>query len=175
MTPTQILTKQTKDAYDWTNKLIVAVPTEKWDILANGIESSLSWQMGHQIVSIYYHTIMTTVGHIPELIEDLNLREYTKKCGYDTHAKDMVGVFEPNQLLAHLKQMQGRSLGIIESLSENDLHEAVKPTKVPHPIAKTKFEAIDWNVKHTMWHCGQIATWKRMVDRPQDYGLKKPN
>ena len=175
MTEIQTLTKQTENAFEWTNKLIVSVPTEKWDILANGIGSNLSWQVGHQIISIYYHTIMTTVGHISELIDKLNLRQYTEICGYDTFAKDMVGKTNPKQLKEHLEYMQGQSLGVIKSLSENDLRKAVKPTKVPHPVAKTKFEAIDWNIKHTMWHCGQIATLKRIVDHPYDYGLKKPD
>ena len=72
--------------------------------------------------------------------------------------------------LEHLKLMQLQSLGVIDSLSENDLRKPVEPTKVPHPIAKTKFDAIDWNIKHTMWHCGQIATIKRIVDNYFDYG-----
>lgn len=78
MTEIQILTKQTENAFEWTNKLIDSVPHEKWDIIVDGIESNLSWQVGHQIVSIYYHTIMTTVGHISEIIEKVNLRGYTK-------------------------------------------------------------------------------------------------
>ncbi|MDC6364531.1 MULTISPECIES: DinB family protein [Flavobacteriaceae] len=175
MTTVQILTKQTENAFEWTNKLIVSVPFEKWEILANGIDSNLSWQVGHQIISIYYHTMMTTVGHIPELIEKLDLRKYTKSCGYDTLAKDMVGQTNPQQLQEDLEYMQGQSLKIIKSLSENDLQEAVEPTKVPHPVATTKFDAIDWNIKHTMWHCGQIATWKRIVDHAHDFGVKKPS
>ena len=174
MTEIQILAKQTKNAYEWTNKLIAPVPTEKWDILADGIGSNLSWQVGHQIISIYYHTIMTTVGHIPDLIEKLNLRQYTETSGYDTFAKDMIGKTSPKELKAHLEYIQGQSLRIIESLTVSDLWKAVEPTKVPHPVAKTKFEAIDWNIKHTMWHCGQIAILKRMVDHPHDFGVKKP-
>nr|WP_299000084.1 DinB family protein [uncultured Allomuricauda sp.] len=173
MNEIQILTTQTKNAFEWTNMLITMVPHGKWDTIANGIESNLSWQVGHQIISIYYHTIMTTVGHIPELIEKLNLRFYTELCNYNTFAKEMVGKTNPEQLMEHLEYMQERSLGVIESLSKNDLQKAVKPTKVPHPVAKTKFEAIDWNIKHTMWHCGQIATWKRIVYRAHDFGVKQ--
>lgn len=117
---------------------------------------------------------MTTVGHIPELIENLNLRLYTEHCNYNTFAKDMVGRTEPKQLMEHLKIMQEQSLTVIGSLSENDLQKTVEPTKVPHPVAKIKFEAIDWNIKHTMWHCGQIATIKRIVDNSYDYGIKRP-
>lgn len=174
MTEIEILIEQTKKAYEWTNKLVFSVPYEKWDELAKGIDSNISWQVGHHVISMYYHTIMTTVGHIPELIEKLNLRRYTKLCGYDTGPKDMVGTMDSKELREHLLLMQDKSLEIIESLATNDLWEPVKPTKVQHPVAKTKFEAIDWNIKHTMWHCGQIATLKRMVDTPHDFGVKKP-
>ena len=173
MTEKQILTKQTEHAFEWTNKLIASIPMEKWDVVAEGIGSNINWQVGHQIISIYYHTIMTTVGHIPELIEKLNLRQYTKLCGYDTFAKDMEGKMNPEELEGHLKYMQGQSLKVIDSLSADELHHPVEPTKVPHPVAKTKFEAIDWNINHTMWHCGQISTLKRIVDRPFDFGLKR--
>ena len=84
----------------------------------------------------------------------------------------MAGAFEPDRLRSDLAFMQEGSLEIIHSLSEGDLHKALEPLKDPHPVAKTKFEAIDWNIKHTMWHCGQMASWKRMVDQPYDYGLK---
>ena len=173
MTELQTLIKQTENAFEWTNKLIVSVPMDKWDVMADGIESNVSWQVGHQIISIYYHTIMTTVGHISELIENLDLRLYTKICNYNTFASDMVGKTDSKQLLEHLKLMQEQSLAVISSLSEDELQNAVEPTKVPHPVAKTKFDAIDWNIKHTMWHCGQIATIKRIVDNSFDYGIKK--
>lgn len=175
MTEIEVLIKQTGSAYDWTNKLMVSVPIQKWGFIAGAVGSHINWQIGHQIISIYYHTIMTTVGHIPELIEKMNLRQYTKLCGYDTFAKDMTELSDPEKLKEDLKQMQDKSLEVISSLSENDLWESVEPTKVPHPVAKTKFEAIDWNIKHTMWHCGQMAVLKRMVDRPYDYGLQKRN
>lgn len=175
MTEIEVLIKQTESAYDWTNKLMASVPIQKWEIMASGVESNINWQVGHQTVSIYYHTIMTTVGHIPELIEELNLRQYTKLCGYDTLAKDMGELGDSESLQEDLKQMQHKSLSVISSLKETDLWKPVEPTKVPHPVAITKFEAIDWNVKHTMWHCGQMATIKRMIDQSYDYGLQKRN
>lgn len=116
---------------------------------------------------------MTTVGHIPDVIEKLNLRQYTEMCNYDTLAKSMVGKTDPEQLRGHLGYMQEQSLDVIKSLSQQDLWSDVEPTKVKHPVAKTKYEAIDWNIKHTMWHCGQIATIKRMVDKAYDFGVNK--
>ena len=174
MTPIEILSKQTQDAFLWMNKLMANVPHDQWDGLAEGLASNLSWQVGHQVISIYYHTMMTTIGHVPDLLESVDLKGYTTLTGYETAPQAMVGRTDPQALTADLELMQGKSLELIQSLSEATLWEAVRPTKVPHPVAKTKFEAIDWNVKHTLWHCGQIATWKRMVHRPHDFGLSKP-
>lgn len=173
MSELEILTKQTETAYVWTHKLMDSVPKDKWNEIPEVLGSSFSWQVGHLVVSIYYHTIMTTVGHLPELIEQLNLRLYTKLCGYDTHAKEMAGTWTPAQLTSDLQTMQDTSLEVINSLSIPSLWQPIEPLKVPHPVAKTKFEAIDWNVKHTMWHCGQMATLKRLVDQPYDYGLQR--
>lgn len=173
MTEIEIITKQTEDAFGWTNKLIRSVPNEKWDSIATGVESNVSWQVGHLIISIYYHTIMTTVGHKSELIESLNLRHYTEWCNYDTLAKNSVGKTSPEQLCKNLATMQENALSVIKRLTVKDLWSKVEPTKVRHPVAKTKFEAIDWNIKHTMWHCGQIATIKRIVDKAYDYGIKE--
>lgn len=173
MTEIEILVKQTGTAFDWTHRLMDSVSSEKWEIIPEGLGSNFSWQIGHHIVSIYYHTIMTTVGHIPELIQQLNLRLYTKLCGYDTFAQHMVGQKSPEELQRDLKHMQEESLKVITSLSIADLWKPVEPTKVPHPVAKTKFVAIDWNVHHTMWHCGQMAIIKRMVDQPYDYGIQR--
>lgn len=173
MNEVQILTQQSEDAYRWMNKLIDSVPTDKWDATPEGIASNISWQVGHQIISIYYHTIMTTVGHISEIIEKLDLRQYMKMCSFDTLPVNMVGKVTPQTLKEHLLFIQGRSLKIISSFNQSDLHNHVEPTKMPHPVAKTKFEAIDWNVKHTMWHCGQIAILIRVVDKAYDFGLKR--
>ncbi|PIB32722.1 DinB family protein [Maribacter sp. 4G9] len=173
MTEIAILNKQTETAYDWTHRLMDSVPAEKWEIIPEVLGSNFCWQIGHLVVSIYYHSIMTTVGHLPELLDQMDLRSYTKLCGYDTFAQEMAGHWTPEQLKLDLERMQNKSLEAINSLSGIDLWEPVEPTKVPHPVAKTKFEAIDWNIKHTMWHCGQMATIKRLVDKPYDYGLQR--
>lgn len=83
-----------------------------------------------------------------------------------------VGNVDPSTLFEQLKLVQGRSLDVIAGLSEDQLEHALEPTKVPNPVATTKLEAIDWNIKHTMWHCGQIGLLKRVVDKRLDFGLR---
>ena len=53
MNQIEILSKQTYDAYAWVNKLISAIPYDKWDDIPDVIASNVSWQVGHLILSYY--------------------------------------------------------------------------------------------------------------------------
>lgn len=174
MNEVEILKIQTISANSWLLNMIDSVPQEKWYDMAEGINSSIAWQVGHQIVSIYYHSVMTTVGHKFDVIEKLNLKWYTEMCTYDSSPEAMHENVSPKILREHLVYMQKTAMDVLESLSVKNLQEQVEPTKMKHPVARTKFEAIDWNIKHIMWHCGQISSIKRIIHTPYDFGIKKP-
>lgn len=173
MTELEILTQQTQSVYDWTHKLIETIPIDKWDIIPEIIESNISWQVGHLIMSHYYHSIMVIAGHQIDVIQKIPLKNYDDLF---TNAipKKSVGKTNPNDLLNELTLVQQKSISIIKALTLTDLECKLEPTETPHPIAKTKFEAIDWNIKHTMYHCGQIGIIKRIIDERYDFGLRRP-
>ena len=173
MTEQEVLVKQTLDAYDWIHKLIHDIASEKWDEVPSVVESNISWQVGHLIISIYYHSIMVIVGHQKEILELVPMREYTKLFSFDTLPKNTVLRTTPNELKEHLKVIENKSIEVIQSIALESLPTNLEPTKMSHPVAKTKFEALSWNIKHTMWHCGQIALIKRIIDKPYDYGLRR--
>ena len=171
MNTIELLIHQTANAYDWTNKLIENVPLEKWEIIPEVIESGISWQVGHLIISHYFHTVMVIRGHQMDILRQLPIKDYSD---YFTvaRAEQSVGRFNPEKLLADLKVMQQKSLEILATVTLDELENALEPTPTPHPVAKNKFEAIDWNVKHTMYHCGQIGILRRVVDQRFDFGLR---
>lgn len=70
-------------------------------------------------------------------------------------------------MLEHLRFVQQKSVAIISELSTTDFETSLEPT----PITGTKSEAVDWNIKHTMYHCGQIGILRRIVDKQFDFGL----
>lgn len=174
MNRTDLLLKQTENAYEWLNKLITSVPKNKWEQIPNGIESNITWQTGHLILSIHYHSIMTTIGFQMDILKQIPMREYAELFT-NAHPTQSVGKADPKELEDQLRLIQEKSLDVIGSLSDKDLTHSVEPTKMPHPIAKTKLDAIDWNIKHTMWHCGQLGMIKRAVDKRYDFGLQKPS
>ncbi|WP_020531364.1 DinB family protein [Flexithrix dorotheae] len=172
MNTVKLLASQTEDAYQWANKLIETIPEEKWNFTPEGLETNLTWQTGHLLMSFYFHAIMVISGHQMDIIKQIPLKEYDL---YFTrgYPQNIVGKVKPDVLKSQFLFMQKRSLEEINSLSETDLKSSLHHTEVPHPIANTKFEALDWNIKHTMWHCGQIGILKRMINGRYDFGLKK--
>jgi|SRR6188768_26273 len=157
MTPIEILSRQTSDAYNWTNKLTTSVSYDTWDNIPDVIETSVSWQVGHLIVSLYYHSIMVIVGH----------HFFTTGS-----PKNAIGKARPEGR-NHLTMIQKRSTEVVDSLCLDDLQSSLHPTEIPHPIAKNKFEALDWNIKHTMWHCGQLGILMRIGGERFDFGLRR--
>lgn len=167
----ELLLQQTTDAYNWTNRLLETLPFEKWEISPLVLETNALWQAGHLLVSLYYHSILVIKGHQQTILQTMPLRFYSQLF---TKAVPVaaIGEVNPNQLAQDLKMMQEHSLAIIEKLMEEELQADLEPSGFPHPIAKNKLEALDWNIKHTLWHCGQIALLKRVVDSRYEFDLK---
>ncbi|WP_336518203.1 DinB family protein [Pollutibacter soli] len=172
MTEKDILITQTLDTYQWTNTFLNSIPFEKWDITPGILETNVTWQAGHLIMSNYYHSIMVVAGHQMDVLKMVPLKEYN---AFFTDGSPMVcvGKTKPEELLEYLKIVQEKSIHILENLSPDDLDHALEPTPIPHPIAKIKREALDWNIKHTMYHCGQIGLLKRVIHERYDFGLRK--
>lgn len=171
MTTLESLHQQTADAYSWVNKLVKAVPEEKWEEIPEIIDSNLSWQVGHLVLSLYFHSVMNVVGHQPDIMEKLPIKKYSELFTYGP-ASASLGEFTVAKLKEHMALIQEKSLKTIKTLSADQLDQPLENTGIQHPIAKTKFQVLDWNIKHTMWHCGQIAMIKRVVYKPYDFGLR---
>lgn len=171
MRTAELLIHQNAHAYEWTNKLIETIPFEKWDIIPGTVESSISWQVGHLIISHYFHAVMVIRGHQMDILRLLPIKEYSEL--YTTGSPQLsTGKFRAEKLLSDLKIMQQKSLEILATVTEAELQNVLEPTPTPHPVATNKFEAIDWNAKHTMYHCGQIGLIRRVVSERFDFGLR---
>ena len=166
----QLLLSQTQNAYQWANRLIDGIPLDRWDHIPGGIESNVTWQTGHLLVSYYYHSILVIAGHQMDVLREVPLKEYSELFTKGAPT-DALGKTSAALLRQHLAIIERKSIGIIETLSAEQLTEPLEPVMPLHPIAKTKLEAIDWNVKHTMWHCGQLAMLKRSINGRLEFAI----
>lgn len=173
MNEVKTLTRQTENAYGWMHKLLDSIPMKKWETTPKVIESNISWQVGHQIISLYYHSILVIRGHQPDVMEKVPLKEYSNHYTFRIPPKEIIDKKKPEELIHHLSIVEMKSIEIIKSITPEDLLSELEPTQIIHPVAKNKFEALDWNIKHTMWHCGQLAILKRVVDSRFDFKIQK--
>lgn len=170
MDTVDLLARQTEDSYRWIQELLGSVPYDRWDIMPDIVESTLSWQTGHLVISLYFHTMMSIRGHQMDIMEQIPIKEYAElfNAAHPSHSR---GKYPPEELHAHLRLMGQKSVDIIRSLTPEELEHPLEPMRRNHPVARTKFEALDWNIKHTMWHGGQIGILKRVVHERYDFGL----
>ncbi|WP_258099061.1 DinB family protein [Marinoscillum pacificum] len=167
-----LITSQTTDAYEWTNELLETIPLELWHTCPDIIESTLAWQTGHLILSHYFYAIMVINGHQKGLLEQLPMKDYDAL--YNTNSPtSTIDKHDPAVLFEHLKVVQASSLKLIGQLNSDELYKPLESLDKPHPIAKNKLEALDWNNKHTMYHCGQIGLLKRIVLERHNFRLGK--
>ncbi|MFS4494667.1 DinB family protein [Maribacter sp. 2308TA10-17] len=169
-----ILVKQTQDAHSWTNKLIDSIPMKNWEDTPENLASNINWQVGHLVISEYYHAILVVSGFDEEITKKIDLKALNQRYGYESVPSELIGLNNSKSLKEHLIFMQNKVIQNVSALTLKDLESEVEqPIKQKHPVAKTKLEAVSWNIKHTMWHCGQIASIKRLIHGGFDFGLPK--
>lgn len=76
MKATEILIQQTEQVYALISKLTKSIPYEKWQETPQTLETNVSWQVGHLMVSYHYHTIMCMHGIQKELFVEFPKLHY---------------------------------------------------------------------------------------------------
>ena len=162
------LHRQSKDAFGWGKKLIAGVPEEQWYTMPEGMGTHMAWQVGHLALSCYYHSVMVIRGHQPDILQKVAVKEYNEY--YNTaQPEKSIDVHSPKELLDAMDIIEAKSLSIVSGMTEEILAEELFDLGFPHPVASTKWEAIDWNIKHYMYHCGQIGMLRRALGIPFDF------
>lgn len=170
-----LLKQQTQEAHNWTNKLIAEMPEDKWFTYPEGFENNVAWQVGHILVSHHFHGIKVIRGPQKDLLEKVPMMRYSSFFAFGDNIDLVQEAHVSIPLLKdHLQLVQEKTIEIIESLQPEELTAALEPAPIPHPIAKNKLEALSWNIKHTMWHCGQIGSLMRKLHKPYDFKLQRP-
>ena len=157
-----MLLQRTQQAYDWINKYLNSISTDRWDETPPVVDSNVSWQLGHLTLSAYFHAVLVIKGHQPDILQAVPIKDYSRLY-HRTAAREVIGQFSPEDMLAHWSIMQTRSLEIIGSLTEEDLESPLVPTDFPHPVANIKREALEWNILHNHYHFGQLGLIRRVL------------
>ncbi len=168
-----LLKKQTIDSYNWVDRIISEFPEDKWFETPKIIETNLAWQIGHLTLSNYYYNVVLIGSPQEDISNEINVKKYSELYTNGTKLNEIKSEFTREIILNNWKILKEKAIEFISKLNDEDLESEIFKLPKEHPFAKTKEDALSWNIKHTMWHCGQIATLKRIVDKPFDLTIQK--
>ena len=161
MTTIALIKEQILWVDKWTINMVINIQDNLWNETPAIIESNINWQMGHILVSKYFHGIASVWEKNESITNELPLSEYQKFYSYGSDPKDN---FErrPDKetLLSHFDTLNNFLKDRLDSLVADELPSA---TEMPNPVAKTKFKALMFCFKHQMYHNGQIGILRRIL------------
>jgi hypothetical protein len=123
----------------------------------------IAWQLGHLIQSERYLVEAASPGSMPPLPAGFAER-HTK----DTAASDKAGDFlSKDEYLRIAKEVRAGTLGVLESLSDEDLEKP--PTGRVPPMIKKAGECLVLIGPHWSSHAGQWVVTRRKLGRPRQF------
>ena len=159
----EFIREQSLATRELTLKILKETPFDIWYETPKIIETNIAWQVGHLIVSQYFHSIAVITGPNLDIFSEVPLTSYFPI--YSMMTKSTINELqpEPDRLLKELEIVNNYATRQFDNLKDSELDNPLEPTKMRHPIAKTKYEALTWSFRHEMWHLGQISTLKRIL------------
>jgi hypothetical protein len=168
---TDLLITQTIEANSWVNKLTEGVALDKWFITPEILETSFGWQIGHLTLSQYYYGIVLLKGPDKEFAQQLNMSKYSQLFAKGLKKNELVHAVTVTELIDKWEAVTDKAIGVMRELNDEELIQEIHKMPKPHPFVKTRQDSISWNIKHTMWHCGQMGILKRVIDQPIEFGM----
>ena len=159
----EFIREQSLTTRELTLKILKETPFDIWYETPKIIETNIAWQVGHLIVSQYFHSIAVITEPNLDIFNEVPLTSYFPI--YSMMTKSTLNELqpEPDRLLKELEIINKYATRQFDNLKDSELDNPLEPTKMRHPIAKTKYEALTWSFRHEMWHLGQISTLKRIL------------
>jgi uncharacterized damage-inducible protein DinB len=117
--------------------------------------------------------VVVIAGPQKDILEKVPVKAYSDFFVFGAKIAEVEERFAAGELIANLRFVQEKGLWAVNQLRDEELTDPLFPRPVPHPVAKNKLEALSWNVKHNMWHCGQIGMLARVFGKPFDFKLKE--
>ena len=169
-----LLKNQTIESHKWIDTLITDFPKEKWFETPKIVDSNIAWQIGHLTLSVYYYNVVLIGSPLEDISNKIGLKKYSEFFVGSDKKTELENHFTVDVLLENWNFLKMKSIEFIAKLNDKDIDLDIFKLPKEHPFAKSKLDAISWNIKHSMWHCGQMATITRIIDKPFDITTRNP-
>ena len=151
---------QIRTARLYTKDLLAHIDDDDWFRQPSEGVTNVAWQVGHLAVAQYGLAIKRVRG---EKTEDAKLisADFRKQFGKGSvPASDQSVYPSPEDIRAVFDRVHKQVLDEVGALPEEALSEPAGDP--PHPMFKTKLEALHWCAQHEFIHAGQIALLRRL-------------
>jgi hypothetical protein len=152
-----------KFARQYTKRFLAGLSDDEWFWCPSELSTHIAWQVGHVAVSQYNLCLRRVRGRTAEdesLIPDRFIDVFQFGSTPDP-------VMANNPPLAEIRQVfDAVEQQIVTELATRNDAELDTPVEPPHPVFKTKLEAVEYAPPHELVHAGQIALLRRMMGKP---------
>jgi hypothetical protein len=147
-------------ARNYTLDLVDSISSVDWYHMPSEGVTHIAWQVGHLAVAEYRLAIERIRGTKPS-DDDLIPRHFLKLFGKGSTVTGDPGDYPgPDEIRTVLDHVHVASLKELQKLP---LTELDRPPVSPHPLAKTKLDALNFCGQHEMLHAGQIGLLRRLL------------
>ncbi|MEK6270466.1 MAG: DinB family protein [Planctomycetales bacterium] len=154
--------QQIRTAREYTLSLLEDLQPEDWYQMPSPPISHIAWQVGH-IAMAQFRLCLERLRNLQPGDWDLISKNFLRTFAKGTvPAEDLSDYPKPDEIKAVLHRVYDAVLKEISNYEEHDLEV---PFRNPHPIFKTKKEALFFSAQHEMLHAGQIGILRRLLGK----------
>ena len=148
---------------DFTKRFLVDLAPEEWFWSPPAYITHIAWQIGHIAVAEYNLCLRRVRGRTTD---DVSLISDAFLGAYNIGSQPVAGA-AGNQPLEEIQRVfEAVHVQAIAELGEWDDAGLDVPLETPHPIFKSKLDAVEWSGPHELVHGGQIAMLRRLMGKP---------
>lgn len=147
----------------YTKSLLEDLTAEEWFWHPSELTTHIAWQVAHVSIAQYALCLMRVRGKA-ESDESLISASYFERFG---RGSTPTAGAEGNPPLEEIKRVFDAVFRQSQAeLAERTDEELDVPVETPHPMFKTKLEAVDFAPMHELVHAGQIGLLRRLMGKP---------
>jgi uncharacterized damage-inducible protein DinB len=145
----------------YTKELLKHMADEDWFRQPSEGVTHVGWQVGHLAICEYMLTMKRIRGERPsdgEIIPENFVSLFGKGSTPQPNASAYPA---PEELRAVLDRVHKRAVQELNELPESAVDDPIGGP--PHPMFKTKLDAVHWCARHEFIHAGQIGLIRRLL------------
>jgi len=147
----------------YTGRFLSGLTDEEWFWCPGEFTTHIAWQVGHIAVAQYNLCLRRVRGRTPAdeaIVSDSFIEAFKLGSQPAASPADNPPLCEIRRVFDAVHQQ------VLDELATRNEAELDVPVEQPHPVFKTKLEAVEYAPPHELVHAGQIALLRRLMGKP---------